>query len=99
MSIFPQLMFHFRRSVFMQTFNSSPDDSAYKKLTFMREDTANSLVMIQASLLCYSFAGPPSPVLLDAESVRPDVALLLDTFFTVVIWHGATIAQWRKEGY
>ena len=41
----------------------------------------------------------PQPVLLDATSVRPDVMLLLDTFFTLVVFHGATIAAWRDAGY
>jgi protein transport protein SEC23 len=38
-------------------------------------------------------------VLLDAASVRPDVLLLLDTFFHVVVLHGETIAAWREQGY
>jgi len=59
----------------------------------------NSLVMIQPTLLSYSFNGPPQPALLDAESVRPDTILLLDTFFHVVVFHGETIAAWREQGY
>lgn len=77
----------------------SPDESAYSRMIFTREDTSNSLVMMQPSLLCYSFSAPPQPVLLDATSVRPDVILLLDTFFHVLIFHGETIAQWREQGY
>ena len=98
-SIFPQFMFHLRRSAFLQVFNSSPDETTYKRLVLMREDVTNSLVMIQPSLIMYSFQGPPQPVLLDASSVRSDVILLLDTFFTVVVFHGETIAMWRNEGY
>ncbi|KZW00071.1 hypothetical protein EXIGLDRAFT_762164 [Exidia glandulosa HHB12029] len=41
----------------------------------------------------------PQPVLLDSMSVKPDVILLLDTFFHILIFHGETIAQWRKAGY
>ena len=33
------------------------------------------------------------------ESIQPDRILLLDSFFYVVVFHGTTIAQWRKEGY
>lgn len=55
--------------------------------------------MIQPTLLSYSFVGPPTAALLDAESVRPDVILLLDTFFHVVVFHGETIAAWREQGY
>ena len=55
--------------------------------------------MIQPSLLSYSFQGPPTPVLLDATSVRPDTILLLDTFFHIVVFHGETIASWRAQNY
>lgn len=51
--------------------------------------------MIQPALVSYSINAPPQAVLLDATSVRPDVILLLDTFFTLVVFHGATIAGWR----
>jgi protein transport protein SEC23 len=43
-SIYPQFMFHLRRSQFLQTFNSSPDESAYYRMIFLREDLSNSLV-------------------------------------------------------
>jgi hypothetical protein len=29
-------------------------------------------------------------------SIRPDVILLLDTFFHVVVFHGETIAAWKQ---
>jgi|EP00505_MAST-04D_sp_SCG-Rhode-Island_P003435 protein transport protein SEC23 len=98
-SIYPQFMFHLRRSNFLQTGNMSPDESAYHRMVLMQENTSNSLVMIQPALLSYSFNGPPQPVLLDNCSMRPDVILLLDTFFNVVVWHGETIAQWRDKRY
>lgn len=92
-------MFHLRRSQFLQVFNSSPDEAAYYRYILTRENTTNSLVMIQPTLLSYSFNGPPQAALLDAESVRPDTILLLDTFFHVVVFHGETIAAWREQGY
>ena len=98
-SIYPQFMFHLRRSQFMQTFNASPDESSYYRMVFAREDVSNSLVMMQPSLLSYSFNGPPTPVLLDVASVKPDSILLLDTFFHVIVFHGETIASWRDQGY
>jgi len=55
--------------------------------------------MIQPTLMSYTFDTPPQPVLLDSVSVKPDVILLLDTFFHILIWHGEVIAQWRKQGY
>jgi len=98
-TIFPQFLFHLRRSPFLQNFNSSPDESAYHRMILTRNTTSNSLVMIQPALLSYSFTGPPTPVLLDINSVKPDTILLLDTFFTVVVFHGETIASWRNQGY
>jgi len=98
-SLYPQFMFHLRRSQFLQLFNSSPDEAAYYRYILSRENTTNSLVMIQPTLLSYSFNGPPQAALLDAESVRPDNILLLDTFFHVVVFHGETIGAWREQGY
>lgn len=60
------MQFHLRRSQFLQLFNSSPDESSYYRAILIRENASNSLVMIQPSLLSYSFQGPPTPVLLDA---------------------------------
>ena len=59
----------------------------------------NSLIMIQPTLMSYTFDVPPQPVLLDSVSIKPDVILLLDTFFHILIFHGETVAQWRKAGY
>jgi protein transport protein SEC23 len=98
-SIYPQFMFHLRRSKFLQQFNSSPDEQAVYRHILTRECTSNALIMLQPSLLSYSFHGPPQPVLLDATSVRPDTILLLDTFFHVVVFHGETIAAWKQQGY
>lgn len=55
--------------------------------------------MIQPTLTSFSFSGPSEPVLLDSVSAKADVILLLDSFFHILIWHGETVAQWRKEKY
>eukprot|EP01137_Pigoraptor_chileana_P023714 Opistho-2@90474 len=98
-SLYPQFMFHLRRSQFLQCFNNSPDETSYYRNKLNREDVTNSLIMIQPTLMSYSFSGPPEPVLLDSSSIQPDRILLLDAFFHIVIFHGETIAQWRKAGY
>mmetsp|Transcript_8200 Transcript_8200/g.11831 ORF Transcript_8200/g.11831 Transcript_8200/m.11831 type:complete len:818 (-) Transcript_8200:184-2637(-) len=98
-SLYPQFMFHLRRSQFLQLFNSSPDEACYYRYILTKENTTNSLVMLQPTLLSYSFNGPPQAALLDAESVRPDTILLLDTFFHVVVFHGETVAAWREQKY
>lgn len=55
--------------------------------------------MIQPTLISFTFGAPPEPVLLDSVSIKPDVILLLDTFFHVLIFHGSNIVQWRKAGF
>lgn len=64
-----------------------------------RENVSNSVVMIQPSLISYSFHSGPEAALLDVVSISADKILLLDSYFTIVIFHGSTIAQWRKAGY
>merc|ERR1719253_1587924 len=98
-SIFPQFMYHLRRSNFLQTFNASPDETAYYRTLIIRENVMNSLVMIQPALIEYNFEGNPMPVLLDSNSLKPNVILLMDTFFHVVIWRGVTIQHWYDAGY
>ncbi|XP_052594546.1 protein transport protein Sec23A isoform X1 [Peromyscus californicus insignis] len=98
-SLYPQFMFHLRRSPFLQIFNNSPDESSYYRHHFMRQDLTQSLIMIQPTLYAYSFNGPAEPVLLDSSSILVDRILLMDTFFQILIYHGETIAQWRKSGY
>ncbi|VAH94095.1 unnamed protein product [Triticum turgidum subsp. durum] len=99
LSIFPQFIFNLRRSQFIQVFNNSPDETAYFRMMLNRENVANAVVMIQPSLISYSFQSGPEPVLLDVSAIAGDRILLLDSYFTVVIFHGITIAQWRKAGY
>ncbi|KAF8267542.1 protein transporter SEC23 [Lactarius quietus] len=70
-SIYPQFMFHLRRSQFLQVFNNSPDETAFYRHILNEED----------------------------HLIKPDVVLLLDTFFHILIFHGETVAQWRKAGY
>lgn len=55
--------------------------------------------MIQPQVTAYSFQAPPEPALLDVSSIAPDRILFMDAFFHLVVFHGTTIAQWRKAGY
>ncbi|KAL6519958.1 Protein transport protein S23 G [Orobanche minor] len=98
-SLYPQFMYYLRRSQFMDVFNSTPDETAYFRVMLNREGVVNSLIMVQPTLFQYSFDGPPIPVVLDVCSILPDVILLFDSFFHVVIHYGSKIAQWRKMGY
>lgn len=98
-SLYPQFMYHLRRSQFLQVFNNSPDETTFYRHMLMREDLTQSLIMIQPILYSYSFNGPPEPVLLDTSSIQPDRILLMDTFFQILIYHGETIAQWRSLKY
>jgi len=98
-SIYPQFMFHLRRSHFFQVFNNSPDETAFFRYMLNRENVNNSLIMIQPTLEAYSLQGPPVPVLLASTSVTPDRILVLDSFFRIILFHGETIANWRRAGY
>jgi len=98
-ALFPQFCYHLRRSEFLQVFNSSPDETANFRIMLDRQTCSNCVLMIQPTLHCYSMKGPPQAVLLDSQSVQPDVILLLDSFFEVCIHHGETIAAWRKAKY
>ena len=56
--------------------------------------------MIQPTLDSYTFDQEGAvPVLLDSASIQPTHILLLDTFFQILIFHGETMAEWRKAGY
>lgn len=98
-SLYPQFMYYLRRSQFIDVVNSSPDETAFFRLMLNREGVVGSLIMIQPTLFQYSFDGPPIPVLLDVSSISPDVILLFDSYFYIVIHYGSKIAQWRKLGY
>ena len=80
-------------------FNNSPDETAYFRILLNRETISNAVVMIQPSLISYGFDSLPGPALLDVQSIAADRILLLDSYFSVVIFHGMTIAQWRNMGY
>lgn len=110
-SMLPQFMYHLRRSPFIRVFNNSPDETSYVRHALMHEDVTNTLIMIQPSLLSYDIDtfgtedengeinDDPEPVLLDSMSLGATKILLLDTFFHILIYHGSTIAQWRKLNY
>ncbi|KAJ4986460.1 protein transporter SEC23 [Stagonosporopsis vannaccii] len=99
-TLYPQFMFHLRRSQFLQVFNNSPDETAFYRHVLNHEDVSNSLIMIQPTLDSYGFDHEGGqPVLLDSSSIQNETILLLDTFFHILIFHGETMAEWRKAGY
>lgn len=99
-TLYPQFMFHLRRSQFLQVFNNSPDETAFYRHILNHEDVSNSLIMIQPTLDSYGFDHEGGqPVLLDSQSIQSETVLLLDTFFHILIFHGETMAEWRKAGY
>ncbi|KAK9802822.1 hypothetical protein WJX73_002168 [Symbiochloris irregularis] len=99
MAMFPQFMFNLRRSNFVQVFGNSPDETAFFRLSLNRFPVADAMVAIQPSLVAFSLSDAPQPVLLDVASITADRILFLDACFSVVIFHGATIAQWRKQEF
>lgn len=99
MSYYPNYMFFFRRSLLVQTGNNSPDETAYYKNLLYREKVSQALKLIKPTLLSYHYHGTVQPVEMDSSSLQPDVILVLDTFHNVLIWKGAYIVQWIKDGY
>ncbi|KAI3798205.1 hypothetical protein L1987_33475 [Smallanthus sonchifolius] len=87
-SLFPQFMFNLRRSPFVQVFNNSPDETAYFRMMLNRKSITNATVMIQPSLISYSFNSLPSPALLDAfaqllQAPHEDAELIIRDRFPV----------------
>jgi protein transport protein SEC23 len=98
-SLYPQFVYYLRRLQFLQVFNNLPDETAFYRHVLLTEDTNNLLIMIQPTLTSFLLDGEPEAVLLDLVSIKDDRILLLDTFFHILIFHGKTIAEWRKAGY
>ena len=95
-----RLYCNIKDEIVLQVFGNSPDETAYCRVLLNRETTSDAILMIQPAMQAYSMGSPqPEPVMLDVASVMPDRVLLLDSFFTVVVWHGSTVAQWRKADY
>lgn len=104
-------LYHLRRSPFIRVFNSSPDETSFYHHVLMHEEVYNACIMIKPSLLSYDMDTygqvgangetivDPIPVELDSSSLGPTKILLLDTFFQILIYHGKTIAAWRKADY
>lgn len=99
-SLIPQFMFYFRKSYFVQKIGISVDEAALYRMMLNRESLSNMLVMIQPALFAYDLeTQQPTPVLCDMESLKPDIVILVDTYFHVVVWRGMQIHNWIKEGY
>ncbi|CCW63237.1 unnamed protein product [Phytomonas sp. EM1] len=95
----PAFIYHLRRSGYLQVFNSSPDESSILWLQLLKSPTADAIVQIQPTLYSYRMDAPPQPVPLDSTAIQRDNILLLDTFFEVLVHHGATVADWERAGY
>ena len=80
-------------------FGNSPDETAYARIMLNREAAGDAMLMLQPTLYAFAFNAAPEPVLLDVSSIAPDRILLLDAYFYIVVFHGSTVAQWRKAGY
>eukprot|EP01063_Lacrimia_lanifica_P022865 TRINITY_DN30384_c0_g1_i1.p1 TRINITY_DN30384_c0_g1~~TRINITY_DN30384_c0_g1_i1.p1 ORF type:complete len:781 (+),score=230.01 TRINITY_DN30384_c0_g1_i1:112-2454(+) len=99
LSLFPQFMFHLRRSQYLQVFNSSPDETVFFRLWLDRESVANCLIMIQPQLIAFDTKTENRPCLLDSSSVSVDNILVLDTYFEVLVHYGQSICDWRDAKY
>ena len=99
-SLLPQFIYYFRKSNFVQKFGTSIDESAFNKMALNRETLSNMLVMIQPALFRYDSENEePIPVLCDFESLKTDSVILVDTYFYVLIWRGASVHSWIESKY
>ncbi|ODV59012.1 vWA-like protein [Ascoidea rubescens DSM 1968] len=100
---FPGFTYNLRRSFLLNSFNYSPDELTYYNHLLLSENVDNSLVMIQPVLLSYgqdtldkdqnNFDNiKTEAVLLDSLSIKSNRILFLDTFFEILVFHGANIA-------
>lgn len=86
-TLVPQFFYYLRKSTFILNFAISVDEMWYTKMIFLRENIANSLVMIQPSLLEYNCELEyPEPALCDISSLKDESIILFDTYFNVVVW-------------
>ena len=96
----PQLVYHLRRSRFVNRFGISLDESYYIGYILNRESVINSIFMIQPALLKYSLENlEPVPVSLAEEEMQDEVILLLDSYFNVIEWYGTNCQNWLEEKY
>lgn len=98
MHFFPEFVFFLRRLPALHTDGLSFDEVAYQRTVLLDEDSPSTMRIIRPSLASYHYTGERSPVELDSRSLKPDVALLVDTFHDVVIWRGASIVSWIEAG-
>jgi protein transport protein SEC23 len=96
---FPLYLYHFRRSSFMSTFNSAPDQTMAQRIAMIIEDVNSCLLMIRPMLKSYpTDAVEPTYVPLEMTSLLPKTVLFLDTYFRTLVWYGSDVAAWRNQG-
>lgn len=62
------------------------------------------MVMVQSALFKYSPDDldeegkiEPEPVELDFQEMKSDAVLLMDSYFTVIVWFGEDIQSWKER--
>eukprot|EP01088_Endostelium_zonatum_P012900 TRINITY_DN2720_c0_g1_i1.p1 TRINITY_DN2720_c0_g1~~TRINITY_DN2720_c0_g1_i1.p1 ORF type:complete len:757 (+),score=135.63 TRINITY_DN2720_c0_g1_i1:139-2409(+) len=95
---FPQFMFHFRRSPFIQTMGDTPDQTAQYRQVLNRETVENTLLMMQPVLEKFSLE-ERQYVELSSDSFASNAVFLLDTYFNVLVVKGLHIKDWVQKGF
>jgi protein transport protein SEC23 len=99
-SLFPQFLYFLRRSQFVNSFNVSPDESAFYRQCMLRYSVQEALLMIEPVLMSFSFQSEyPEPMFLSPDELKDDRILVFDNFFQIVVWQGRAVCAWVKEGY
>lgn len=95
----PQFIYQFRLSQFFSTYNITLDQATAYMSELLNGNVSDLLLMIHPSLKMYSVDEQPKYVNLEESSLNSESILLLDTYFRVLIWHGKSVVEWKKNGY
>lgn len=105
-SVIPQFFYYLRKSWFVRSFACSLDEAIFYRLAMFKENVNNVLTMIQPCITKYDLnSDQPEAVICDISSMQNEVVLLMDSYFYVGIWYGATVKGWvdqkwhEMEGY
>jgi protein transport protein SEC23 len=97
--LFPQFMYHFRKTQFLKVLNEEADYLACTRFFINREPTDTCMLLIQPQLTQYDMYGPPHAIALDGSSIRNDAIIMIDSFFVIIINYGNTVVAWRNQDY
>eukprot|EP00892_Ulva_mutabilis_P000729 jgi/Ulvmu1/10657/UM066_0038.1 len=95
----PELVFHLRRSAFLNVFGNAPDETVFYRSLLFREGKDACALMLRPRLLSFTFDGAePVELPLDIAAVPVDAVVVFDSWFNVIVHTGSHVAAWVKQG-